>query len=360
MKKFLAFLAVLMWAPGVMGLDVTKMPNDTRKGYIVEFDSGDIAGVYNIGQSLPLALIGFEQGSSFTGEVFACEDRITSLGQAIDADTCDSLLTITGDAALVERQTVRMHYVIEITVAEGAGTTSRLVIRGTVNQVSGGSGIEVFTGGVASISDTQNPNDKNEDFTFDDAIDCRTRCFFQSSETKGGGWWTAVAVGVGTTVWSPQNEIQILSFIWNPPATPWNSDTWDTNKCIFAVPGGSTDSDAAVSCTTATGVFYLPRTFVTRIAFGLNEASVATSSCDLRMTERGGVTPVANTTMTLGETLVSIGDIESIYVGTEVPEGLYNMQGRNGGAGTGCPNGSSCVCKSGIEGNAMVMGFPMQ
>lgn len=356
MRDLLIILGILLFSGVARAAPLTQaLPLGTGTGYSVTLTENDLAGISTVGISFPLALVGFELGSSFEGNIYACE--LPQSG-SITADECDLIIALTADLAPIEHQTTRLYYVLEITTPEGAGTTSRLVIRGTNEQL--GKSIKILEGGVGLTADTQNPNDSDEDLVFDDPVICPDQCFFKASEAKGGAYWSAVTTdGATVTAWSPQNEVIIANFTWEPAGvTNWDNDAWATNACI-APSRAVTDRDAPVGCINSYATQYLRRTFLTRMVVAVTENSGVATSCDLRMAEYGGTVAVANTTMTIGSALIVAEDLVQQYIATEIPEGLYNFQGRNGGGGSDCPDAALCKCTTGIGGNPVFMGIPM-
>jgi hypothetical protein len=224
--------------------------------------------------------------------------------------------------------------------------------------------VNILVGDVGGVADTQNPNDSDEDGVFDDPIICADKCFFKAQEDKGGSWWSAVETdGATDTVWSPQNEERMAHFTFEPvtsTAGAWTSDAWDTGGCI--VPSRAvTDRDAVTACAGPSySLQYFGRAFLTRMVWVASEANTNGVSCDLRMAEYGGTVAVANTTLTIGLTVLAPEDLLMQYVGTEIVEGVYNFQARNGGGGTGCVDGATCECVSGVAGVAQFYGIPMQ
>ena len=110
-----------------------QIPKDSGSGYQRIFTVVDEPGFYDVGKAFPLAIIGFERGSAFVGELFACQGPAA----LFSSSTCDLLVVLDQDIGIAERQTTRLYYVVQITTAETGTNQSRLIIRGTESQISG-------------------------------------------------------------------------------------------------------------------------------------------------------------------------------------------------------------------------------
>lgn len=126
-----------------------QIPKDSGSGYQRVFTAVDEAGFYDIGKAFPMALVGFEHGSAFVGEIFACQGPASQF----NVDTCDSITGLAQDVSALVYQTTRLYYVVEVTTPETGTNQSRLVIRGTEGQISdlnnpgfAGAVREVFSG----------------------------------------------------------------------------------------------------------------------------------------------------------------------------------------------------------------------
>lgn len=147
MKSILfALLSLLVALPSVAQIQI---PKDSGSGYQRVFTAIDEAGFYDIGKAFPMALIGFEHGSAFVGEIFACQGPAS----LFNVDTCDSITGLAQDVSALVFQTTRLYYVVEVTTPETGTNQSRLVIRGTESQISdinnpgfAGAVREVFSG----------------------------------------------------------------------------------------------------------------------------------------------------------------------------------------------------------------------
>lgn len=147
MKRLVLILfCLLVAAPSLAQIQI---PKDSGSGYQRVFTAVDEVGFYDVGKAFPMALIGFEHGSAFVGELFACQGPAA----LFDVDTCDSITGLAQDVSTLVYQTTRLYYVVEITTQETTGNQSRLVIRGTEGQISdlnnpgfGGAVREVFSG----------------------------------------------------------------------------------------------------------------------------------------------------------------------------------------------------------------------
>ena len=141
MKRLVLILLCLLVA--VPAAAQTQIPKDSGSGYQRVFTAIDEVGFYDVGKAFPMALVGFELGSVFVGELFACQ------GPAVlfNVDTCDSITVLSADVGPLVFQTARLYYVVQVTTQETTGNQSRLVIRGTEGQVSGiGSARDIFAG----------------------------------------------------------------------------------------------------------------------------------------------------------------------------------------------------------------------
>ena len=342
MKKILAFLAVLIWAPGVLAAPaVTKLPELSQKGYAVESVSGE-TGVFNIGPTYPLNLIGFELGSSFVGTIYACESKQTV---SIDADVCDSAAALSADIATpINFTTTRLWFVLEITTGEGAGTTSRLTIRGTSEQIAGASPdqVDVLIGGVDGIPAVDNPNDAPQICAQAD-----NACFYKS---PGSGWWMALSGDqVSTTTWASANvEPLIDSFheVNNSGAII------GANRCFQ--PREQNGIDSGVACAASfsqSQMVTMKDTTLVAWEYAIAVDLLDDSGCQFGITIDGGATLVGGTAMDVpsvqgGST--AAGVVTIFPIGVELAAGTP-FQGMIGDSAN-CEDGAACNgCTGGLN-----------
>lgn len=127
-RIILSALALCLMAPSI-----NQLPKSSGTGYSVTFTETDVAGFHTVGAAFGIATAGFELGSGFVGNLYACE----SVAANFSADDCDLITVLSADVSPpIVITSTRLWYVVEITTADSAGNSSRLVIRGTDGQVS--------------------------------------------------------------------------------------------------------------------------------------------------------------------------------------------------------------------------------
>ncbi len=216
----------------------------------------------------------------------------------------------------------------------------------------------VLEGGVNGVADIQNPNDPDGDLDYsDDSIACPTRSMFKASATYGGGWWGSVTEGAtGTCRWSAQNEVMINAWGIEPFHANWQTATWDVGACIPFASQGNSDIVNAVSCAATNANVSLSRpVFITEWRHTLTHFG-ASSSCDIRLTDDGGVSEWASSEVTInGPTQLSSLAVVVHPINTlATPPLRIGAQYRNG---TTCDT-PACICDSGVRFQSELWGIP--
>ena len=214
---------------------------------------------------------------------------------------------------------------------------------------------KVLVGNVNDVANTPNPNDLNNDLTYNDPVVCSDKCFFQASSTYGGGWWAYTG-----TRWSPMNEQIIFEAQFKSGDGDWAS-TYSANGCLYWNADAGLDN-SAVNCVNAGAHFPIyGDIFFTRWTFMPSAATATTESCDMRIaSNHSSPTAISGLEWTLGVTALAAGTPISGRLDTLVSPpaatGGYMMQAQRG---TTCPSSpTTCVCTSnGVDGIYAVWGF---
>ena len=203
---FVVLALLILFAPGSswserIGREPEKAPGT---GWDVPINSTKLNGVtYYIGEAFPFATVIFTRGSSFSGELFACD--IMSVDPDVDTDECDSLLVITVSASESFKSTARRYYMLKVDAAEGSGTPSLLRIIGTYHQLSSsGSGVGAI-GEKAAL-----PVDGSDTGTFivtncDTAVCAGTGTLWVPHFWDGNSWEVYPGAGGGIATVSADN-----------------------------------------------------------------------------------------------------------------------------------------------------------